>query len=243
MAQAPKAYMTEFSVILASARWVALTASELATGIPIPEPHLSISAECHIYAICRCPNFSFEPESFGFENGVVSGRISYRVKGKPHFLEFKLPYEIVDGAIDVRLSPYPHREFESVDANGEGVRYVPARMIAMAEQRFREFEVMYIGQAYAEGRRGAFDRLRGHSTLQKILAESLQQSPDDNIFLLAFEYDNPIVVVKFDGINKNAIRGPEDDARLKDLQRKLGLAKDRQICLAEAGLTRYTLVV
>lgn len=55
---------------------------------------------------------------------------------------------------------------------------------------YRNFEVLYVGQAFAEGKRTAIDRLKSHSTLQKILAETMSDYPDDQVFIFNLVYDD-----------------------------------------------------
>jgi len=95
--------------------------------------------------------------------------------------------------------------------------------------------VLYVGQAYAEGRRSAVERLRSHSTLQKILADVVQKAPDDEILLLAFEYLPYRVITSMDGTDKSAIRDDSDHQRFISILDN-PLTKYQQICLIEAAL-------
>jgi hypothetical protein len=100
------------------------------------------------------------------------------------------------------------------------------------------FEVLYIGQAYADGKRSAFDRLKSHSTLQKILADVAYNSPDDEVFILTFEYDGYNVFTTMDGKAKGTINDHRDGDRFFSIL-KNHLTKHQQVCLTEAGLIRY----
>lgn len=102
----------------------------------------------------------------------------------------------------------------------------------------RQFEVLYVGQAFAEGRRTALDRLKSHSTLQKILADVLHKMPDDEIMLLTFEYPGYRVISSMDGTDKNAIRDESDAKRFPNILDN-PLTEHQKICLTEAGLIRY----
>ncbi|MFX9209017.1 hypothetical protein ABTN67_21890, partial [Acinetobacter baumannii] len=75
----------------------------------------------------------------------------------------------------------------------------------------------YVGQAFAEGKRTAIDRLKSHSTLQKILAETMSDYPDDQVFIFNLVYDDYILLTSFDGRDKTSITGEEDNIRLKSI--------------------------
>lgn len=94
------------------------------------------------------------------------------------------------------------------------------------------------GQAYADGRRTAFDLLKRHSTLQKFLADTHYKYPDDEISVFTFEYAPYQLLAMFDGIDQKAIRDERDTSRLESIL-ETPLTMHQQICLAEAGLIRY----
>jgi hypothetical protein len=61
----------------------------------------------------------------------------------------------------------------------------------VAHASAHEAEVLYIGQSFGGGHRTALDRLKEHSTLQKVLADAIYQAPDQDILLLLVEYAPP----------------------------------------------------
>ncbi|WP_231942751.1 hypothetical protein [Cupriavidus taiwanensis] len=206
--------------------------------------YAEISENCHIYLICRRPGFSYDPFSFVYEDGKIKGDLVYKAAGVPHKIPFEREFALYDGAVEVVLSPYPHREIHTLDQNGEMVRYLPATALGIglgihvAERSLGDLEVLYVGQAYAEGKRTAIDRLKSHSTLQKILATVQYNMPDDEIFVLTFEYAPYRIISMFDGMAKNPIKGEVDEKRFISIQNN-PLTKHQQICLIEAGLIRY----
>lgn len=234
-------FLSEFAVNLCSARWIIVTPSDLMSGGKIDAEAAEIVEACHIYLICRRPATSYDPNTFAFDGAKLTGKLNYKIDGKSHELPFDVPFELTDGATTVRLSPYPHRDIETFLPDGESVRHVPASMMAtgMAQvDALRNLEVLYVGQAYAEGRRSALDRLKSHSTLQKILADVVHKMPDDEILLLTFEYVPYRVITWMDGTDKNAIRDESDSARFTSILDN-PLSEYQQICLVEAGLIRY----
>ena len=204
------------------------------------EVEAEIAALCHIYLICKRPATWFEPLTFKYQDNRVSGHLAYKVQGKTHREPFGFKIGLADGATMVRLDPYPHRQIISYDDKGESYRHWPSNVISVQQGSdvFRELEVLYVGQAFGEGNRSAIDRLRSHSTLQKILAEAQYKNPDDEIVLLTFEYPQYRIIAMMDGANKTAIRDERDDSRFDSILDN-PLSKHQQICLAEAGLIRY----
>jgi hypothetical protein len=124
------------------------------------------------------------------------------------------------------------------------IRYLPASALCFGSGMMREnpelgrFEVLYVGQAYAEGKRSAFERLKSHSTLQKILADAQYNSPDDEIFLFMFEYPPYRVISQIDGIVTGTISDERDSARFYSIIEN-PLSEHQQVCLVEAALIRY----
>jgi hypothetical protein len=99
-------------------------------------------------------------------------------------------------------------------------------------------EVLYIGQAYGDGARNAFDRLKSHSTMQKILAHAQYILPDSEVSVLTFEYVPYKVFSQFDGRARNVISDYRDLERFRSIIDN-PLTEHQQICLIEAGLIRY----
>ncbi len=236
-------FLSEFAVSLFSARWLIVMPSQLSAGYEMTDPAgIEISQNCHIYLICRRPSSYFDASDFTFDGKFASGHIIYKVAGIQKRVPFEMPFQLAEGVVKVELAPYPHREFHGKNEAGEALRYVPAMSVSLSgiiqEPTLQRLEVLYVGQAFAEGKRTALDRLRSHSTLQRILAEMQYEMPDDEVLLLAFEYVPYRVISFLDGIDKKAIRDDRDHARFISLLDN-PLNKAQQISLAEAGLIRY----
>lgn len=235
-------YVSEFAVSLFSARWLVVTPSQLSSGLEMDAPASELSRHCHLYLICRRPAVAFDAVGFSYDGAVVRGHLVYRVAGVQTRVPFELPFQLADDAVRVELAPYPHREFNAVASTGEKVRYVPAMALTFGaitrERILSELEVLYVGQAYGDGNRTALDRLRSHSTLQKILADMQYSLPDDELLLLTFEYAPYRLITSIDGITRAASGGEQDSKRFISIVDN-PLSKHQQICLAEAGLIRY----
>ncbi len=203
-----------------------------------------VANNSHIYLICKRPIISFSKESFSYEKGVVSGHVNYRVQGELIEIPFSIPFSLLDGATCLELSKYPFREFSTYDIDGKEVRYMPASAISMrlglhtSNKELRNLEVLYVGQAFGDGSRSAFDRLKSHSTLQKILAEAQYEDPDSEVFVLTFEYMPYRVLSFMDPRAIDVISDQRDINRFRSIMDN-PLTEHQQICLAEAGLIRY----
>ncbi|SDY50824.1 hypothetical protein [Nitrosomonas halophila] len=244
MSQPKKIYLSEFAVNLFSGKWIIISANQLMAGGTMGEKEQEVANNSHIYLICKTPSISFSNKSFSYINGIASGHINYKVDGEVREKEFSFEFPLLDGAVEVKLAKYPHREFSAYDANGNEVRYLPASVVSvctgwhLSNNELRDLEVLYVGQAYGDGNRSAFDRLKSHSTLQKILAQASYDSPDSEIVVLTFEYAPYRVISQIDGRAKDVISDYRDIDRFRNII-NTPLTEYQQICLIEAGLIRY----
>lgn len=220
-----------------------MTAGQLANKDDVISPEtLEFIKACNLYLICQRPAFSFSRKDFFFDGKIGKGTLEYKLKGKIKKVPFELPIPLLDGATSLEIAEYPHREIHTLSPNGKIVRYIPASLFSLntyfLPQRIRDFEVLYIGQTHAGNQRTAIDRLRNHSTLQRILTDIHYKNPDFEIFLFLFEYSPYSIITLFDGTDENAIRDQNDTKRFISVFEN-PLTTHQQICLAEAGLIRY----
>jgi len=242
MALPPRKYFSEVTLGLNTKNAAAVPPDELVSGKEIPAETRELLDLCHIYAICRRPSLSFDPAQFGYTKPISFGIFKRKVSGADEEHAFVFPLiNRAGGRIEV--APYPHRTIQGFDEAGELAYEWPASMVAMraktANDTLNDFEVLYIGQAFGNGNRTAFDRLQSHKTLQKILADIHANAPDDEVLLFMFEYEAAKAFVHMDGIAKDAqIQGEEDTEHLKDVLHN-PLSEKEEISIAEAGLIWY----
>ena len=142
-------------------------------------------------------------------------------------------------------SAYPFTEFELV---GPGNRILLRGTTALLLNVFHvphnplfDLEVLYVGQAYGEaGERVAPDRLASHSTLQEIYAEAIRRSPDMDIWLVLFGFDDPYILLHMDGTkgHEPQTTEAEDDEHIGDALRT-GVTEQQRINYTEAAMIRY----
>lgn len=237
-------FLSEFAINLFTSRFMIVPVSQLTAEGTMPEGAQEVADDCHIYLICRHPSPSYVPEAFRYSEGMIEGKISYKVDGNPCTVDFSHTFRLSDGAVDIKVSPYPHREIQTFDKAGAVVRYLAANnwfmmpSLRAQDARIGKYKVLYVGQAYAEGKRSAFDRLKSHSTLQKVLAAAQYETPDDEIFLFMFKYEPYRVILNINGADKKAIRDERDNERFWSVLDN-PLTEHQQICLAEAALIRH----
>lgn len=239
-----KKFLSEFAVNLCSARWILTSASQFMTGGTMDPQGQEVADNCHIYLIGKTPVISYCKDSFKYENGILSGKIIYRIEGVSRENEFSFDFPLLDGAVEVKLSGYPHREVVTFDEMGNEIRNLPASVVCMGigwhlqNCELSDIEVLYIGQAFGDGTRTAFDRLKSHSTLQKILAQAQYESPEYEVQILTFEYAPYRIISHMDGRAENVISDYRDMDRFRSVINN-HLSEREQICLVEAGLIRY----
>lgn len=244
MKKPQRKFLSEFAVNLFTSRWLLIPSSQITSDREMPDDAAEVSNNCHIYLIFERPALSFEKSSFSYAEGKLTGNLIHRIEGVEHKTPFEQEFPLLDDAIELRLSNYPHREVKTFNDRGECVRYLPASAISFKQHPqeldhlFRKLKVLYVGQAFGGGNRTAIDRLRSHATLQKILAEVSYDSPDSEIMVLMIEYEQYRVISSMDGRAKEAIRDERDQKRFISIIDNQ-LKKGQQISLAEAALIRY----
>ena len=101
-----------------------------------------------------------------------------------------------------------------------------------------KLKVEYIGQAYGNSARNAFDRLKNHSTFQKILAENIYNHPNLEVFISLMEFQEPRLITYMDGAGVDNYDNKKESKRFRNIVEK-PLSKKEQVNLIEAGLIRY----
>lgn len=240
----PRKYMSEHAVNICSARWIMTSASQLMSdGEMLPE-HKEISDLCHIYIITKLPRINFRPDTTKYLSGRVSGHLQYKIRGELREVPFDSEFPLLDGATTAKLSDHPHREIQTLDDKGQQVRYLPANVVAfesrvrLEHEELNNLEVLYVGQSFGDGDRSAFERLQSHSTLQKILANVQADCPDDEVYVLMFEYVHYRIITMMNGMVAAKKSHDEDSAHFYSIVEN-PLSDYQQICLVEAGLIRY----
>lgn len=198
----------------------------------------------HIYAIGKRPRLSIKPNLLHHDNKYVYGTLCRHVDGEMFLQDFRLTKTLFSPeVVNFQVSKYPHNTLLALDVGGRAIHIVPVALIAPYMLRpfdpWTDVEIIYIGQAFGKkGERSALDRLKDHSTLQKIQSEVLANEPDTDILILLFNYDHPLQFSLHDGAGSPRITGDEDDQHYLRILRT-GIRYSDITTLAEAGLIRY----
>lgn len=202
---------------------------------------VALAEDCHIYLIVKHPRLSYVPGSIVLGNGMTVGRMKYTRQGVPCEFEFHLVGE--PNPDRVEITDYPHSKMSFVK-NGKIYFTVPAHMTSMIcnyveDSTVWDLDVQYVGMSYADGTRSVKDRLQSHSTLQQVLADLNQDSPESEALVVLVQDAATQSIITIDGRDKSL--GVENDRDvMSDLQRQQQeVTRDLQIALIEAGLIKY----
>ncbi|WP_138920268.1 hypothetical protein [Acinetobacter sp. P8-3-8] len=240
--------MTNFAIEFPTGNFVFLSANALHYNLP-EESQRTVN-NSHIYFIVDVPKATIDPNSLSvseISNKEVKMTMDllYRFNGSqkrvPVGSQFDKPLELLENEVSVRISDYPHIALEILDSNKHVSRAINANEIGFYFQveDLIEYKVLYVGQAFGNAaNRNSMDRIRNHSTLQKILAESNATKPDRNVLIGMFEFGNAHFVTASNPNDESAISGLEDYQRtMNTLNWKIPLKQ--QISIIEAAIIRF----
>ena len=101
-------------------------------------------------------------------------------------------------------------------------------------------EVLYVGQAHGQhGKRLAVDRLSDHRTFQRILAESGESNPSDEVLLLFSDTSTRNIVSTAGDFSVEPTASADEEQRHLDRSREIKLDRRTRVTLAEAALINY----
>ncbi|EBV3304139.1 MULTISPECIES: hypothetical protein [Pseudomonas] len=239
-------FVTEYALGYLNSYTSMVTAHQLLLGGRVDPVDQENLAKCHIYIIAARAEPFFKPETLKHENGMLSGTVCYRIDGE----EKDIPFEGYQWTLDDKSSTidckYPYREICSFNPDGQQGTYVPASLLTLglvpedgsSAHDLNRYEVLYVGQSIGQGNRSAAERLKSHSTLQKILALTNYDYPDKEIMIFMYQFENDQILTSFDGRAKEADNSDANELRLMNAI-KNPPNKKQKIGMIEAGLIRY----
>ena len=235
--QAARKYTTEWTLVLTVNTVVLGRQQDLAQATLPDKP------ACHLYLVTRRPRVSIVPDTVVFSNEQVSGTVRLQRGGEYEQFEFTSSHPF--GAGSSWHSEWPYEEFHIKDSGDavvlKGTDALLDRMIDDGWPRdARLHEVVYVGQAYGQdGERTAWDRLKRHETVQRILAET---PPDQQVWLsLAAITDVNLASEILPNVPtlKSASEDSEHSVAIMRAIRDGQFVDKTAVALAEAGLIRY----
>lgn len=147
---------------------------------------------CNLYIVSRAPRVTADPDSIRFtESGEMFITLKQQIRDKFKDYPVHIKRFAPNAAEFAWNSEWPYDEFTITDPTGQqtggSVRSFLLQ-IGMMPEPLQHQEVLYIGQAFGKaGERTAFDRLKNHSTLQRIYAET---QPDMEVWLTLCSIDD-----------------------------------------------------
>jgi hypothetical protein len=218
------------------------------------EPFVRDAMEgCNIYLVCRRRRITVCPYTLRVSDGKLYGEFRLHGDGPGSYDPVKFSQK--KNFLGPDGTPLRFTEAVTTNTYGQEIRALDPRMggtitipahglIAHAKHSVgthTDLEVLYIGQAYGkDGKRLAIDRLSDHSTLQRILAESAEENPADEILLLMFRYEHykHIASSAGDFSVEPSASSEEEIAHLKSIP-DVRLSRKARISLAEAALINH----
>ncbi|MGI8261070.1 hypothetical protein ACR0RW_16540 [Klebsiella pneumoniae] len=103
-------FVSEFSVSITSKGWLMFTPDQLHADGKMNDELQEVADNSHIYLICKKPKATCCNEQPIIHNGLVSGKVSSRVKGKEIVSEYTFPFEFEDNEVSLNVANYPHKK-------------------------------------------------------------------------------------------------------------------------------------
>ena len=196
----------------------------------------------HIYIIGRRPKIIFNPKEFHFSQDIVHGSFDVINETNNRTFVFDVPNLLGSFPVSMECN-YPYTEFKIIDKHGNiisnGKTALFLTQIASKAIPILDLEVLYIGQAYGEnGNRIATDRLKNHSTLQSIYAESITKSPNMDIWIILLEFTQNNIISIDGRKQKYQTSNIEDNAHIKQCLSE-NISEKQKINFTEAALIKY----
>lgn len=192
--------------------------------------------ECHLYMICKRPRLSVVPDSISWGEEYVYLKVHCSIRGVTHEAEVEIQRNDGKRAASFVASPFPHRELLGLKDDGSTLSQMlfanMAHLIETLPPFARQLEVLYIGKGLAKNTQ---DRLKSHSTLQKVLAQINSDDPETEVFALVYKFDYRRTV-------GGLVKHDADKVRVLNLRHTIPPYRpslDDQISLVEACAISY----
>ena len=196
---------------------------------------------CMIYMICSRPIVAILPDTFKKVEDQYIFDIKFRIGGKEVTRSVKSPKGLIkDFGGKVEVSDYPNNLILNYDADNNLIsETLISNLIHLFQEipgELKNHEVLYIGKGTSDC---AIDRLNGHSTLERILADILKDEPYKEMAILLYNFKMQKDVMSIQEIGEKAeIRADLAKKHFEDiLQYKPGIEEQTEI--AEALLINY----
>jgi hypothetical protein len=231
-------YINEWTIVVTvTPRLVGRQQDFQQSGIPDTDEPL------HLYLVSHRPRISIDPSSAIFSDNNV--HVVLRIQHGGTWDEFPLdaPHRLGSGPLTWHAE-WPYENFAISDTTGKIIsKGVVANLHAWLPiwpNEAIKHDIVYVGQAFGQdGERTAWDRLKRHETVQKILSET---TPDKQVWLTLAAVTDVELMSEIDPRNPVSTSRKEDNEHDSRIIRAIheGDFKEKQaVALGEAGLIRY----
>lgn len=231
-------YMSEFGLTVYTSHHILIPISEL--------DNIDDNIDYHLYSIMASNKLIVDKHSInlskeGFSCIIIE--VNEDIENKIFIKNLILHKDIDHSKMQVDLVyPYESITFKGVSQNNEEFN-ITVDTLSLTYNLTMDIpwnlDVLYIGQSYGEnGERKAQDRLKSHSTFQKILSDCHSKYHNKKLYLFLMEM-TPLLTTTFDGISKNYEKSDEEDkAHMSKIFENLPQYK-QIINISEAALINY----
>lgn len=198
---------------------------------------------CHLYIVTQRPRMSIEPSSVVITDDEIRGILRLQRGDSWNELPFSSHHRLGPGPLRW-IADWPYEDFVIKNALG---KVVSNGVVANLQSQItywptvaKKHNIVYIGQAFGKsGERTAWDRIKGHETIQRILAET---APDKQVWLTLAAITDENLFAEIEPRLPAEKSAAEDDAHDAQLVKAVNSGSYREkeaVALAEAGLIRY----
>jgi hypothetical protein len=196
----------------------------------------------HIYMITLIPKLTFDKQSLQiFEDHIsIEVRVKTETEDSLETLEFAIAPDINHKDLTYEIDK-PSKLLTVSKGKDEILKIRVLPLYLQFSKRNLETEIIYIGQSFGkDGERTAPERLKSHSTLQRIQADLLYEAPERDLAIVLLEF-TPRLLASFDGISGDYEKNEEEDiAHLREVISNPPLILNNQIInITEAALINY----
>jgi hypothetical protein len=196
----------------------------------------------HIYMITLIPKLTFDKQSLQiFEDHIsLKVRVKTETEDSLETLEFAIAPDINHKYLTYEIDK-PSKLLTISKGKDEILKIRVLPLYLKLSKRNLETEIIYIGQSFGkDGERTAPERLKSHSTLQRIQADLLYEAPERDLAIVLLEF-TPRLLTSFDGISGDYEKNEEEDiAHLREVMSNPPLILNNQIInITEAALINY----
>lgn len=147
----------------------------------------------NIYMIMKRPKISINPNFIEVNKDFIKLEFQIHTEDKKISRKVEINNQFGTDKISIETK-YPYNYFKLKTPNNTFIfksNHIidELQKLDPIKDDLLDFEILYIGQSFGEnGNRDAIERLKSHSTLQKIYAEAIINNPDFDIWIMLCDF-------------------------------------------------------